>query len=181
MSKIGEQPISVPSGVEVDVNGSEVTVKGPMGSLSRVFHRSMKVSLEDGVLRVKRPSDARDHRALHGLSRSLLANMVTGVSQGYVKTLDLVGVGYRAQESGDGISLSVMFSHSVEVKAVAGVSLELEGNSRIFVRGIDKQAVGQVAAQIRAVRPPNAYTGKGIRYAEEEVRIKPGKSARRVI
>ena len=181
MSRIGNQPIPIPSGVEVEVDGSEVTVKGPMGSLNQVFHRSMKILREDGVVKLERPSDARDHRALHGLTRSLLANMVTGVSQGFVKTLDLVGVGYRAQQSGEGLTLSVMLSHPVEVKPVPGVALEMEGNNRIYVRGIDKQAVGQVAAQIRAVRPPNPYTGKGIRYDDEDVRLKPGKSARRVL
>jgi len=181
VSKIGEKPIPIPSGVDVVISGNEVTISGPMGTLDRVLHRSMKVSLEDGVLKVRRPSDDRGHRALHGLTRSLLSNMVDGVNQGFVKILDLVGVGYRAQKSGDGVALSVMLSHTVEVKPLAGVNLELEGNNRIYVRGVDKQAVGQLAAQIRSVRPPNAYTGKGIRYADEEVRIKPGKSARRVV
>ena len=140
----------------------------------------MRISTEDGIVKVERPSDEREHRSLHGLSRSLLANMVIGVSEGFVRTLDLVGVGYRVQQSGDGITLNVMFSHPVEVKPPEGVTLEVEGNSRIHVRGIDKQQVGQIAAQIRAVRRPNVYTGKGIRYAQEAVHIKPGKSARRV-
>ena len=180
MSRVGNEPIPIPSGVKVNISGPDVTVEGPKGSLARQFHPSMKIRQDDGVLRVERPSDETQHRALHGLTRSLLANMVTGVSEGYVKTLGLVGVGYRAQQSGNGVSLSVMLSHPVEIKPVPGITMEVEGNNRIHVRGIDKQMVGQVAAQIRAHRPPNVYTGKGIRYADEEVRLKPGKSARRV-
>jgi large subunit ribosomal protein L6 len=180
MSRIGRSPIPVPSGVEVTINGTEVSVKGPKGTLSQAFHPDMKVSREDGFLKVGRPSDEREHRALHGLTRSLLANMVTGVSEGFSRTLELVGVGYRAQQSGDGVTLSVMFSHTVEIKPLPGVNLEVEGNNRIHVRGIDKQQVGEMAAQMRSVRPPNVYTGKGIRYANEIVRLKPGKSARRV-
>ena len=169
----------MPPDVEVSICEREVTVKGPRGSLTREFHQSMKITREDGVLTVARPSDARDHRSLHGLTRSLLANMVTGVTQGFTKTIDLVGVGYRVQKNGEGITLSVMFSHVVEISPVPGISLEVEGNNRIRVQGIDKQVVGQIAAQIRAVRPPNVYTGKGIRYSDEVVRLKPGKSARR--
>ena len=186
MSRIGNAPIVVPPGVEVSVSAREVsvsarevTVNGPRGSLTQSFQPSMGISQEDGILRVTRPSDERQHRALHGLTRSLLANMVTGVSEGFEKTLDLVGVGYRAQQSGEGVTLSVMFSHQVQISPVPGITLEVEGNNRIHVRGIDKQLVGQVAAQIRAVRRPNVYTGKGIRYAAEQVRLKPGKSARR--
>ena len=180
MSRIGNQPIALPSGVEVTIQGSEVSVSGSMGSLNRTFNPSMKISQENRQVRVERPTDQREHRALHGLTRSLLANMVTGVSEGYAKTLDLVGVGYRAQQEGEGVTLSVMFSHTVEVKPVPGITLEVEGNNRIHVRGIDKQMVGQVAAEIRAARPPNVYTGKGIRYSNETIRLKPGKSARRV-
>lgn len=180
MSRVGKQPIQVPSNVKVSIRGSDVTVEGPKGTLSQRFHQDMKISQEDGVLKVERPSDERDHRALHGLTRSLLANSVTGVSEGFAKTMELVGVGYRAQQNGEGVTLNVMFSHSVEVEPSPGITLEVEGNNRIHVRGVDKQAVGQVAAEIRAVRPPNVYTGKGIRYAGEVVRLKPGKSARRV-
>ena len=169
----------MPPDVEVSIGEREVTVKGPRGSLSRVFHQSMKITREDGVLTVARPSDAREHRSLHGLTRSLLANMVIGVTQGFIKTIDLVGVGYRVQKNGEGITLSVMFSHVVDISPVPGISLEVEGNNRIRVQGIDKQQVGQIAAQIRTVRPPNVYTGKGIRYSDEVVRLKPGKSARR--
>jgi large subunit ribosomal protein L6 len=180
VSRVGLRPIPIPSGVEVKIEGSDVTVSGQRGTLNLTVHRDMVLSQEDGVLRVARPSDEREHRALHGLTRSLVANMVTGVAEGYSKTLDLVGVGYRVQQSGDGIALSVMLSHSVEINPPPGVTLEVEGNNRIHVRGIDKQAVGQLAAQIRKVRPANVYTGKGIRYAGEVVRLKPGKSARRV-
>lgn len=180
MSRIGNEPVPIPANVEVAVAGSEVTVNGPKGTLTQTFQPSMQISQENGSIKVARPSDEREHRALHGLTRSLLANMVTGVSEGYSKTLDLVGVGYRVVQQGEGLTLSVMFSHTVTVEPVPEITLEVEGNNRIHVRGIDKQAVGQVAAEIRAVRPPNAYTGKGIRYSEEQVRIKPGKSARRV-
>ena len=180
MSRIGNASIPIPSGVEVRIDGSKVTVNGPKGSLSQGFNSALTVSREDATLKVTRPSDAPEQRALHGLTRSLIANMVTGVTEGFVKSLGLVGVGYRVQQLGDSISLSVMFSHTVEIKPLPGVTLEVEGNNRINVQGIDKQAVGQMAAQIRSVRPPNAYTGKGIRYLGEEVRLKPGKSARRV-
>ena len=180
MSRVGKQPIDVPSGVTVSIGATDVTVKGPRGSLNQTFHEAMKIVQDNGTVRVERPSDEREHRSLHGLTRSLIANMVEGVSEGFVRTLDLVGVGYRVLQSGEGLTLSVMFSHSVEIKAVPGLTLEVEGNSRIHVRGIDKQLVGRVAADIRAVRPPNVYTGKGIRYANEVVRQKPGKSARRV-
>ena len=181
MSRVGSEPVPLPAGVDVAISGREVTVKGPKGSLTQHFHSDMKVSRTNGTLRVERPSDERNHRALHGLTRSLLANMVTGVTEGFTKTLDLVGVGYRVQQSGPGITLSVMLSHSVDIRPRDSVTLEVEGNNRIIVRGVDKQAVGQTAAEIRAVRPPNAYTGKGIRYSGEQVRLKPGKSARKAI
>jgi large subunit ribosomal protein L6 len=180
LSRVGLRPIPVPSGVEVKIEGKDVTVSGQRGTLNLTIHRDMVLSQEDGVLTVARPSDEQQHRALHGLTRSLVANMVTGVAEGYSKTMQLVGVGYRVQQSGDGITLSVMLSHSVEIKPPSGVSLEVEGNNRIHVRGIDKQAVGQLAAQIRKVRPANVYTGKGVRYAGEMIKLKPGKSARRV-
>ena len=179
MSRVGIQPIPVAEGVDVSIVGSKVTVNGPKGVLSKVFHSDMKIVEDKGTLRVERPSDERHHRALHGLTRSLLANMVAGVRDGFAKSLELVGVGYRVQQTGKGVSLSVMRSHSVEIQPPPDVTLEVEGNNRIHVRGIDKQAVGQTAAVVRAVRPPNVYTGKGIRYAGEWVRIKPGKSARR--
>lgn len=179
MSRVGNKPIPVPAGVKVAIDGNQVTVSGPRGSMTQEFHPDMRIVHEDSVVRVERPSDERQHKALHGLTRNLIANMVTGVSQGYVRTLDMVGVGYRAQKSGNGLTLNVMFTHPVEIPAVPGISFEVENNTRIHVRGVDKQLVGQVAARIRAVRPPNPYTGKGIRYADEVVRLKPGKSARR--
>ncbi|MCH8061081.1 MAG: 50S ribosomal protein L6 [Chloroflexi bacterium] len=180
MSRVGYKPITVPSGVEVTIDGNDVTVKGSQGTLSQTFNPDMKVVQENNVLTVSRPSDEAPHRALHGLTRSLLANMVIGVSEGFSKSLELVGVGYRTQQSGKGLTLSVMYSHTVDVQPLDGVTLEVEGNNRIHVRGIDKQKVGQQAAEIRKVRPPNVYTGKGIRYAGEQVKLKPGKSARRV-
>ena len=179
MSRIGKQPIAVPINVEVKIDGSFVTVTGPRGELSNSFNSEMIISKRDGEISVERPSDESQHKAFHGLTRSLIANMVTGVSDGYEKDLELVGIGYRVQQTGKGVTLSVMLSHTVLIEPPEGVTLEvLEGN-RVKVSGIDKQAVGQIAAQIRKVRPPNVYTGKGIRYAGEYVRIKPGKSARR--
>ncbi len=165
--------------MRVTVADSLVSVEGPRGTLERRFPGSMSISQENGQLKVERPSNERRHREIHGLSRSLLANMVIGVSEGFSKTLELVGVGYRARQNGNGVTLSVMFSHPVEIRPPDGIELEVEGNNRIHVRGIDKQAVGQTAAQIRSVRPPNVYTGKGVRYAGEEIHLKPGKSARR--
>ena len=179
MSRIGNQPIDLPTGVEVSIDGDAVEMKGPRGVLKESFHADMAISRENGSLLVKRPSDEREHRALHGLTRSLLANMVIGVSNGFTKRLDLVGVGYRVQQSDKGITLSVMLSHPVEIQPEDGITLEVEGNNRITVSGNSKQAVGQIAAEIRAVRPPNVYTGKGIRYSGEQVRLKPGKSARK--
>ena len=180
MSRVGLKPITVPSGVDVTIKGSDVTVKGSRGTLNETFNPDMKVVKENDVLTVSRPSDQPNHRALHGLTRSLLANMIIGVSEGFSKSLELVGVGYRTQQNGKGLTLSVMYSHIVEVQPLDGVTLEVEGNNRIHVKGIDKQKVGQQAAEIRKVRPPNIYTGKGIRYAGEQVKLKPGKSARRV-
>ena len=179
MSRVGNQPVRLPKGVDVTISDVEVTIKGPKGSLTQRFHPDMKVSRENGSLKVERPSDERNHRALHGLTRSLLANMVTGVSDGFAKTVELVGMGYRAQQSGKGVTLSVMFSHTVEVQPREGITLEVEGNNRIHIRGINKQLVGSLAAQVRKVRPPNAYKEKGIRYSDEVLHLKPGKSAAR--
>tara|TARA_Y100000817_G_scaffold276710_1_gene238372 strand:- start:11565 stop:12107 length:543 start_codon:yes stop_codon:yes gene_type:complete len=179
MSRIGNQVIPVPSGVEVSIKEHSVTVKGPKGTLSRTFHEDMIIQQDENLLKVSRPSDENHHKAFHGLTRSLLANMVEGVSNGFERELDLVGVGYRVQQKGKGITLNVMLSHSVDIDPDEGISLEVDGNNKIKVSGVDKQAVGQIAAQIRKVRPPNVYTGKGIRYSDEVVRLKPGKSARR--
>ncbi len=179
MSRIGNQPIELPKGVDIQIEGSGVTVKGPRGQLSDSFNSDIAIEESDGIIKVSRPSDESEHKAFHGLTRSLLANMVTGVSEGFEKNLELVGVGYRVQQTGKGITLSVMLSHSVVIQPPEGVTLEVEDNNKIKVSGIDKQSVGQLAAEIRKVRPPNVYTGKGIRYSGEYVRIKPGKSARR--
>ena len=179
MSHIGKKPIPHPQGVEVLIEEDRVTLKGPRGTLTQRVNPEMAIQMQDGWITVNRPSDKRHHRALHGLTRSLIANMVTGVTQGFEKSLELVGVGYRVHQSGEGITLQVGYSHNVEVKALPGTTLDVEGNNRIHVRGIDKQQVGELAARIRKVRSPNAYTGKGIRYLGEAVRLKPGKTAGR--
>lgn len=180
MSRIGNKPIPIPSGVDVKIQGSSVVVKGPKGELKGSFDQSISVGESDGSLIVQRASEESQIKAFHGLTRSLIANMVTGVHEGFNKSLELVGVGYRVQQSGKGITLNVMLSHSVTIQPQDGVTLQVEDNNKITVSGVDKQAVGQLAAEIRKVRPPNIYTGKGIRYAGEQVRLKPGKSARRV-
>ena len=179
MSRIGNKPIPLPSGVDFNINGNVATIKGGKGTLSQELSRDITVDVEDGNLVVRRPSDAREHRAFHGLTRALLANMVTGVSEGYTRTLEIIGAGYRAQQSGSGIVLQVGYSHLVDVNPPDGVTIEVEGTNRIHVTGIDKQIVGLIAANIRRVRKPNLYTGKGIRYEGETVRLKPGKSAGR--
>jgi len=175
MSRIGNKPIQVPDGVEVEVGTGEVRVKGPKGELSQAIHPDMEVSLEDGVLSVKRPTDRGPHRALHGLTRSLIANMVTGVTDGYEKHLEIQGVGYRAQAKGKGLELSLGFSHPVTVEPVDDIEFEVPQPTEIVIRGIDKQKVGQVAANIRENRPPEPYKGKGIRYRDERVLRKVGK------
>lgn len=179
MSRVGRKPIPIPQGVEVAVTGQQVTVKGPRGSLSFTVHPDMQCTLSDGTLTVARPSDSPFHRALHGLTRALVANMVVGVTQGYRRSLELVGVGYRAQQQEKGAVLQVGFSHPVEFKAPPGLTITVEGTTRIHVDGSDKQMVGEIAAQIRRTRPPNRYTGKGIRYMGEAVRLRPGKAAGR--
>jgi large subunit ribosomal protein L6 len=179
MSRVGNQAIPVPSGVDVQIDGQNVTVKGPRGELSQTFHPEMSIARDNGMVVVSRPSDSGPHKALHGLTRSLVNNMVTGVNSGFEKVLDLVGVGYRVAQNGQGITLSVMLSHQVNIDPPPGITLQVQGNNQIRISGIDKQAVGQIAAEIRKVRPPNVYTGKGIRYANEVVHLKPGKSARR--
>ncbi len=177
MSRIGKMPIEVPSGVEVRIEGTTVTVKGPKGELTETFHEDMKISMQDGSIVVERPSDERDHRSLHGLTRSLLANMVTGVSEGFSKTLEIVGVGYRAMLKGKDLEMQLGFSHPVLVKAEEGITFEVPSADKVIVHGIDKQRVGQVAAEIRAWRPPEPYKGKGVRYKDEHVRRKVGKTA----
>lgn len=178
MSRIGKMPVTVPSGVDVDVKGARVVVKGSKGQLSRDFHERISFEIEDGTVNVKRPDDTRESKALHGLSRALLANMVQGVSEGFSKTLEIQGVGYRATLKGTGIELLVGFSHPVEVAAPEGITFEVPEPTRIVISGIDKEQVGQVAADIRKVRPPEPYKGKGIRYAGEYVRRKAGKAGK---
>jgi len=179
MSRIGNQPIQIPDGDSVNIDGSVVVIKGPKGVLSGAFSKDINIAESDGAVLVTRPSDEAEHKAFHGLTRSLLANMVDGVNKGFEKDLELVGVGYRVQQTGKGITLNVMLSHTVVIQPPEGVTLEVTDNNKIKVSGIDKQKVGQLASEIRRVRPPNVYTGKGIRYSGEVVRIKPGKSARR--
>ncbi|MDZ4655759.1 MAG: 50S ribosomal protein L6 [Coriobacteriia bacterium] len=178
MSRIGKQPIPVPSGVEVTINGSEVAVKGPKGTLTQTFVSDMSIELTDGVILVTRPSDERRHRSLHGLTRTLVANMVIGVSEGFQKNLEINGVGYRAVLKGNDLDMSLGFSHPVVVIAEEGITFEVPSPTKISVKGIDKQRVGQVAAEIRKLRPPEPYKGKGIRYAGEHVRRKLGKAAK---
>ena len=178
MSRIGRLPILVPDGVKVDFIDNEVKVEGPRGQLSRSFHPDIIIELKDGSLLVSRPSDNRIHRSLHGLTRSLLANMVEGVSKGFEKVLEIHGVGYRAQKAGDKLVLQVGYSHTVEFAEPEGVSIEVEGANRVKLMGISKEAVGEAAARIRAIRRPDSYKGYGIRYAGEKVRLKPGKGGR---
>ncbi len=178
MSRIGKQPIPVPSGVVVRIDGSTVTVKGPKGELASSFNEDLLITLEDGVLAVARPDDSREHRSLHGLTRSLLANMVTGVSEGFHKNLEIVGVGYRAVLKGRDIEMALGFSHPVLIKAEEGITFEVPAPNRITVKGIDKQRVGQVASEIRGWRPPEPYKGKGVKYEGEYVRRKLGKTAK---
>ena len=180
MSRVGQMPITVPQGVTVDIREDEVAVTGPKGELCRPVNPDMAIILKDSILTVSRPSDSRVHRSLHGLTRSLLANMVEGVTKGFEKVLEIVGVGYRAEKSGDKLVLRIGFSHLVEVSPLPGVSLDVEGGNRIKVTGIDKELVGEMAARIRAIRPPDAYKGKGIRYAGEAVRLKAGKAGKAI-
>jgi large subunit ribosomal protein L6 len=177
MSRIGRKPVEIPDGVTVDVKPGHVNVKGPKGELEQEASSEMKVEMGDGTLTVERPTDRGDHRALHGLTRSLIANMVVGVTEGYEKRLEIQGVGYRAQLRGNGLELSLGYSHPVSVEAPEGIEFEVPQPTEIVVRGIDKQQVGQIAADIRKRRPPEPYKGKGVRYAGEQVARKVGKRA----
>ena len=177
MSRIGKQPIAVPDGVEITIEPELVKVKGPKGELQERVSRAMDVSQENGEILVKRPTDRGEHRALHGLTRSLIANMVEGVTNGYEKSLEIQGVGYRAQLQGSKLVLALGYSHPVEIEAPSGIDFEVPQPTRIIVRGISKQVVGEVAAIIRKQRPPEPYKGKGIRYAGEYVARKVGKRA----
>lgn len=177
MSRIGREPIEVPSGVDVTLDGQDVKVKGPKGELTMEAHPDMAVALNEGVVTVTRPSDEPKHRGLHGLTRTLIANMIEGVVDGYSKTLEIQGVGYRAQKKGSGIELNLGFSHTIQFDAPEGVDIAVPNPTTIVIGGINKQNVGQAAAEIRAFRPPEPYKGKGIRYQDEHVRRKAGKTA----
>ena len=177
MSRIGKKPVPLPKGVSAVLDGRTLAVKGPKGELKRTFHPDMSLAVEDGNVVVKRPSDETRHKALHGLSRTLVANMVEGVTKGYAKALEIQGVGYKAEVVKDGVQLTVGFSHVVRYKTPAGIKVTVDNNTQVKIEGMDKELVGQVAAEIRSVRPPEPYKGKGIRYAGEKVRRKAGKTA----
>ena len=179
MSRVGRLPVVVPSGVEVKIDGSHVKIKGPKGEMEFTFSPKIKIAFADGEIAVKRPSDAREMRSLHGTTRALINNMITGVTEGYQKELQLVGVGYRASMTGKNLTLNVGYSHSVEIEPPSGITFEVGDRAQqIFITGIDKQAVGQIAADIRKVRKPEPYKGKGIRYKDEYVRHKAGKAGK---
>ena len=177
MSRIGKKPVDLPKGVEVTLNGQHLKVKGPKGELELNVHPEMTVKVDEGVMTVERPSDQKEHRALHGLTRALVANMVTGVSEGFQKTLEIIGVGYRADAKGKVLDLALGFSHPVQYQVPEGLTIETPNQTTVVIKGADKQAVGQAAAVIRGFRPPEPYKGKGIRYQGEHVRRKAGKTA----
>ena len=178
MSRIGRLPISIPAGVNVTIDGSDVTVKGPKGELALTVASPIEVKLEDGQLLVSRPDDERNSRSLHGLTRTLIANQIIGVTDGYTKGLDIVGTGNRVAAEGKGITFALGYSHPITVQPPAGITFTVEGNNRVIVSGIDKQAVGEVAANLRKLRKPEPYKGKGVRYTGEIVRRKAGKSGK---
>lgn len=181
MSRIGRMPIEIPDGVEVKIKGTHVQVKGPKGELAHTFPAGMKITLKDRVVTVNRPSDERFHRAMHGTTRSVINNMVTGVSKGFERVLEVEGVGYRAELNGTTLVLSVGYSHQVEIAPPEGITFEIDNRNRqITVKGYDKQVVGEISANIRKVRPPEPYKGKGIRYQGEIIRRKAGKSGKKV-
>ncbi len=176
MSRIGRMPVAIPAGVTVAVDGSKITVKGPKGELTQVMHPDMILSVEDNMVHVARPSDDKLHRSLHGLTRSLIHNMVIGVSEGYKKELEINGVGYRAAKAGTQLQMNLGYSHQVLVDEVPGITIEVPAPNKIVIHGIDKQKVGQFAAEVREKRPPEPYKGKGIKYVDEVVRRKEGKA-----
>ena len=178
MSRIGRLPIAIPAGVDVKIDGSSVTVKGPKGELSLVVASPIEAKIEDGQILVTRPDDERASRSLHGLTRTLISNQITGVTEGYTKGLEIVGTGFRVAAKGNSIEFALGYSHSITVDPPAGISFTVEGNNKLTVSGIDKQAVGEVAANIRKLRKPEPYKGKGVRYAGEVVRRKAGKSGK---
>ncbi|MFC4389235.1 50S ribosomal protein L6 [Gracilibacillus marinus] len=178
MSRIGLKQLEIPQGVEINIDGGHVTVKGPKGELSRTFNSDLTIKIEDNILTVARPSDSKQHKALHGTTRSLIGNMVEGVHKGFEKALEIQGVGYRAQKQGTKLVVSAGYSHPVEIEQEEGIEIEVPANTKVIVKGIDKERVGAVAANIRAIRPPEPYKGKGIRYEGEYVRRKEGKTAK---
>ncbi|WP_102272417.1 50S ribosomal protein L6 [Cytobacillus massiliigabonensis] len=178
MSRIGKKPIEIPTGVTITNDKNTVTVKGPKGELTRSFHPDMMIQVEENVLTVSRPTESKEHRTMHGTTRALLANMVEGVSKGFEKGLELIGVGYRAQKQGKKLILNVGYSHPVEMEPEEGIEVEVPSNTKIIVKGISKERVGALAANIRDVRPPEPYKGKGIRYEGEYVRRKEGKTGK---
>jgi large subunit ribosomal protein L6 len=178
MSRVGKKPIEIPAGVTVTNENNFVTVKGPKGELSRTFHQDIQINIEDNVITIARPSDAKEHRALHGTTRAVLSNMVEGVSKGFERSLDLIGVGYRAAKQGKKLVLNVGYSHPVEIEPEEGIEVEVPTNTKVIVKGTDKERVGALAANIRGVRPPEPYKGKGIRYEGEFVRRKEGKTGK---
>ena len=180
MSRIGKEPIAIPAGVEVKVaEGNLVTVKGSKGTLEKKFHANMTIAVENNEIRVTRPDDAKKNRELHGLTRSLLKNMVKGVSEGFEKTLEINGVGYRAQKQGNKLVMNLGYSHNVEMEEPEGITFEVPNPNEIIVKGMDKELVGQTTAVIRTKRPPEVYRGKGIKYAEEHIRRKEGKAGKK--
>jgi large subunit ribosomal protein L6 len=178
MSRVGKKELVIPAGVTITNNNNTVSVKGPKGELTRTFHADMQIELNENVLTVARPTDNKEHRALHGTTRAILGNMVEGVTNGYARSLDLIGVGYRASKAGNKLVLNVGYSHPVEITPEEGIEIEVPANTKVIVKGIDKERVGAVAANIRQVRPPEPYKGKGIRYEGETVRRKEGKTAK---
>lgn len=178
MSRIGKKPIVIPNGVDVSVVNNQVTIKGPKGTLTRTFHKNILIKTEENQVIVGRPNDNRLNRSLHGTTRSLIANMVEGVTEGFSKTLELVGVGYRAQKKGNNLVLAVGYSHPVEIEPIEGLEIEVPSQTQVIIKGIDKEKVGTLAANIRSVREPEPYRGKGIKYSDEQIRRKEGKSGK---
>ena len=179
MSRIGNKPITVPEGVEIKIDGQKVTVKGPKGSLEKEFHKNMKINLEGNVITVVRPDNEPSNRSLHGLTRTLLNNMIEGTTKGFERKLEVNGVGYRASKKGNNLLLNLGYSHPVEVEAPEGITFDVPNQNEIIVKGMDKELVGQTAAIIRTKRPPEVYRGKGIKYAEETIRRKEGKAGKK--
>ena len=178
MSRIGKKPITIPAGVDVKLNGSEVTVKGPKGELKNTFSADINIAIEGNEIIVTRPSDVKEHRALHGLTRTLIANMVEGVTNGYQKQLEVNGVGYRVQKQGKDLVMNLGYSHQVIMPEIPGITVEVPAPNKIVISGADKQMVGQFAAEVREKRPPEPYKGKGIKYVDEYIRRKEGKAAK---